>query len=264
MKGVVSVEGSILTLLVVVAIIAGVVWLVRQQQAAKARELEDAKSDARRWVERLGGQVLNLVGTDEPSKQALADAAERYNAAGSQMEQARSAAQARQVTETAYEGLYYVRAARTAMGLDPGPELPPLPGQQRAGAVTENRDVEVEGHAYSASPDPSERNRHYYPGGTVAGRPVPRGWYSEPWWRPALVAGAWGVGSMLLFSAMFSGMAGTGYEQGFADGMAADDAGGDVGADAGGDVGGDAGGDWGGDAGGDWGGGMDMGGFGDF
>lgn len=254
-------EGSILTLLVVVAIIAGVVWLVRQQQATKARELEDAKSDARRWVERLGGQVLNLVGTDEPSKQALADAAERYNAAGSQMEQARSAAQARQVTETAYEGLYYVRAARTAMGLDPGPELPPLPGQQRAGAVTEERDVEVEGHAYSASPDPSERNRHYYPGGTVAGRPVPRGWYSEPWWRPALVAGAWGVGSMLLFSAMFSGMAGTGYEQGFADGMAADDAGGDVGADAGGDVGGD----WGGDAaGGDWGGGMDMGGFGDF
>ena len=179
--------GSILTLLVVVAIIGGGFWLVRQQQATKTRELDDAKSEARRWVERLGGQVLNLVGTNDAAKQALADAAERYTAAGSQMEQARTAAQARGVTETAYEGLYYVRAARTAMDLDPGPELPPLPGQQRAGAVTEARDVDVEGHRYGASPDPTGRNTHYYPGGTVAGRPVPRGWYSEPWWRSALI-----------------------------------------------------------------------------
>ena len=206
--------GSILTLLVVVAIIAGGFWLVRQQQATKARELDDAKADARRWVERLGGQVLNLVGTNDAAKQALADAAERYTAAGSQMDQARSAAQARGVTETAYEGLYYVRAARSAMGLDPGPELPPLPGQQRAGAVTEAREVDVEGHRYGASPNPTGRNTHYYPGGTVAGRPVPRGWYSEPWWRPALVAGAWGVGSALLFSSLFSGMSGVAYADG--------------------------------------------------
>jgi hypothetical protein len=67
--------GSILTLLVVVAIIAGGFWLVRQQQATKTRELDDAKADARRWVERLGGQVLNLVGTNDAAKQALADAA---------------------------------------------------------------------------------------------------------------------------------------------------------------------------------------------
>lgn len=231
--------GTILTLLVAVAVVAAAVWLIRGQRAARARELDDARSEARRWVERLGGQVLSLVGTDEPSRQAVADAAERYTAAGSQMEQVASVAQARQVTETAYEGLYYVRAARTAMGMDPGPDLPPLPGQQQAGAVTEDRDVQVEGHAYSASPRPSERNSHFYPGGTVAGRPVPRGWYSEPWWRPALVAGAWGVGSMLLFSTMFSGMAGTGYEAGYADGL--DAGGGDAG---GGDGGGfdDAGG----------------------
>ena len=259
--------GSILTLLVVVAIIAGVVWLVRQQQATKARELDDAKTEARRWVERLGGQVLNLVGTNDAAKQALADAAERYTAAVSQLDQARSAAQARGVTETAYEGLYYVRAARSAMGLDPGPELPPLPGQQRAGEVTEARDIEVQGHRYGASPNPTGRNTHYYPGGNVAGRPVPRGWYSEPWWRPALVAGAWGVGSALLFSSLFGGMAGSAYQDGFADGVAADGMdGGDVGGDAGGDLGGDpgagdfGGGDWGGGdfGGGDWGGGGDF------
>ncbi|MFL5957683.1 MAG: hypothetical protein ACJ756_09560, partial [Solirubrobacterales bacterium] len=154
--------GTIITLLIVLLVVGGGVWLVRQRTVSKQREVEDARSDARRWVERLGGQVLNLQGTDEASKQALADAAERYTAAGSQLDQARSVAQARQTTETAYEGLYYVRAAREAMGLDPGPELPPLPGQARAGAVTENRAVDVDGHHYSASPNPSDRNPHYY------------------------------------------------------------------------------------------------------
>jgi hypothetical protein len=281
---------TVVTLIVALAVIAGVVWLVRQRSVGRKRELDDARADARRWVERLGGQVLALTGTDPASQQALADAAERYTAAGSQMDQAQSVAQARQVTETAYEGLYYVRAARTTMGLDPGPELPPLPGQSRAGAVTEDRTVDVDGHPFSASPTPSGRNSHYYPGGTVAGRPVPQGWYSEPWWRSALIGGAWGVGSALLFSSMFSGMSGVAYADGYNDGLAADDwsnwgdggggdyrdaldqttgdqttgdwGGGDTG---GGDAGsGDAGGDWGGSdfgGGGDWGGG-DFGGGG--
>jgi hypothetical protein len=266
------VTGTILVLLLVVALLAGGVLMMRQRAQARQRELEDAKSEARRWVERLGGQVLNLQGTDEASKQAMADAAERYTAAGSQLEQARSVPQCRQVVETAYEGLYYVRAARTAMGLDPGPELPPLPGQDRAGQVTESREVDVDGHRYSAAPNPSDRNSHYYPGGMVAGRPVPAGWYSEPWWKTALVAGAWGVGSFLLFDALFSGMEGSGYAEGFHDAqmmdgqhdLAAGDVGGDPGdwgGDGGGDGGGqdvqaaDFGGDWGGGDFGDWGGG---------
>jgi uncharacterized membrane protein YgcG len=256
---------TVATLIVLLVVIAGAVWLIRQRSVTKARELDDARADARRWVERLGGQVLALTGTDPASKQALADAAERYNAAGSQMDQAQSVAQARQVTETAYEGLYYVRAARTTMGLDPGPELPPLPGQSQAGSVSEDRTVDVEGHAYSASPNPSGQNRHYYPGGTVAGRPVPRGWYSEPWWRSALIGGAWGVGSALLFTSMFSGMSGVAYADGYADGLAADDGGGQDALDQGDPGGGDQGGDWGGDQGGDdWGGGGGDFGGGDF
>ena len=98
--------------------------------------------------------------------------------------------------------------------------------------MTEDRRVNFEGREIEASPSPSERTPNYYPGGRVAGRPVPAGWYSEPWWKPALVAGAWGVGSMFLFSALFSGMAGSGYEQGFAQGYdqgAGDGGGGDSG-----------------------------------
>ena len=40
----------------------------------QAASLADAKADARRVIERLGGQVLNLTGTDPASQQALADA----------------------------------------------------------------------------------------------------------------------------------------------------------------------------------------------
>jgi len=136
--------------------------------------------------------------------------------------------------------------------------------------VTEHRNVEVEGRQFEASPDPGQNTPYYYPGGRVAGRPVPQGWYSEPWWKPALVAGAWGLGSVLLFSAMFDGMSGiasasaweSGFDAGQADALGAGDFDGG-GFDGGGFDGGDGGGqDFGGfDGGGFDGGGFDGGGF---
>lgn len=271
-----------LLLLIVVVVVGIGVAVVGSKKATGAREattLADAKADARRLIDRLGGQVLNLSGTDDASKQALADASERFTAAGSQIDQATTAKQALLAKESAMEGLYYVRAARVAMSMDPGPELETLSGQKSAGTVTEDRRVEFEGRQIEASPGPSERTPNYYPGGRVAGRPVPAGWYSEPWWKPALVAGAWGVGSVLLFSTLFSGMGGVGYDaqafeggygEGFQDGVDQGqlDGGQDGGGwDGGGDTGGGDGG-WGGDGGGfggdggGWGGG-DFGG-GDF
>jgi hypothetical protein len=276
--------GTLISVVILVLLIGGgAAYYFRHRQAAQQRDLEDSKAEARRWVERLGGQVLNLIGTDDPSKQALADAAERYTAASSKLDSARTAAQSRLVTQTALEGLYYVRAARVAMGIDPGPDLPPVAGQGGAGSVTEDRDVNVDGHEYAASPHPSDRTPHYYPGGRIAGRPVPQGWYSEPWWKSALIGGAWGLGSALLFSSLFSGMGGIAsadaWEQGYDAGQdnalagGGDYGGGDYGSGdygsgdyAAGDYGG---GDWGGGdfgggdfGGGDWGGG-DFGG-GDF
>ena len=258
---------SLLWIVIIAAIVVAGVWYMRQRNVTATRSLEDAQAEARRWVERLGGQVYALDPRDEPAaRQALADAAERYTAAGSQVDQAKSVQQYRLAQQTAYEGLYYVRAARTSLGLDPGPELPPIPGQKQAGAVSEDRSVNVEGHDYEASPQPGPRTQHYYPGGMVAGRPVPQGWYSEPWWRPALVAGAWGVGSYLVASSLFAGMSGmgggwdSGYEAGYDAGMTDS---GDGSADGGGDYSGDSGGDMGGgfDGGGFDGGGFDGGGF---
>ncbi|MBY4571459.1 hypothetical protein ACN95_15685, partial [Gordonia sihwensis] len=147
------------------------------------------------------------------------------------------------------------------------PPIPELEGQRAAGSVTEERSVEFDGRTVEASPQPSSQTPNYYPGGRVAGRPVPAGWYSEPWWRPALIGGAWGVGSALLFSSLFSGMAGVPHGVADADMAGGDysDGGGDSG-DSGGDGGGDSGGDY-GDGGGDFGdgfGGFDGGDFGDF
>ena len=268
-------NGVLLVLvIVVIAVIGLAVYSSSKASGARnAASLADAKADARRLIERLGGQVLNLTGTNDASKQAMADASERYTAASSQIDQATTARQAALAKESAVEGLYYVRAARTAMGIDPGPELESLAGQQSAGAVTENRQIDYEGRQIEASPAPSQRTPNYYPGGRVAGRPVPAGWYSEPWWKPALVAGAWGLGSVVLFDALFDGMHGvdygaqgfqSGYGDGYSDGLAA---GGDSGGWGGGDSGGGAdasgfdgysgGGDFGG---GDFGGG-DFGGF---
>lgn len=252
-------DGALLFLIVLVVAAIGFAVYASSKASGRrsAASLADAKADARRVIERLGGQVFGLSGTDDASKQALADASERYTAASSQIDQAGTGRQAQLAKESAMEGLYYVRAARTAMGMDPGPELESLSGQQSAGTVTEDRRIAFEGRQIEASPMPSERTPNYYPGGRVAGRPVPAGWYSEPWWKPALVAGAWGMGSALLFSTMFSGMAGvgygtqgfeSGYGDGYADGMAAGQDGGFAG-------GGEAGG---------WDGGSDFSGGGDF
>lgn len=245
---------TVIVILLLVLVIALGVAYARSSARTKQAGLADAKAEARRWVERLGGQVMNLSGNDDASKQALADAAERYTAAGSQLDQTKTSRQANLATQTALEGLYYVRAARTAMGMDPGPELPDLGGQSQAGRVTEDRKVTVSGQQYEVSPEPGSDTPHYYPGGMISGRPVPQGWYSTPWWKTALTGAAAGVGGFLIADALFGGMGGfgggygSGFDGGSPDAQAADFGGFDGGGfDSSGDFGGfDNSGDFGG------------------
>ncbi|MEU5947437.1 hypothetical protein ABZ793_17970 [Micromonospora sp. NPDC047465] len=257
---------EILLVVILAALLVGAfVWWRRERAAREARSLADVRADAQRWYERLGGQVMNLHGDHPAVRQALVDAGERYNAAGGQLEQARTVQQYRLARETALEGLTYARAARVALGIDPGPELPPLAAAQGAGELTRERQVDVRGQTFKAGPRPGRDTPYYYPGGRYQGRPVPAGWYSTPWWKTALGAGAGVVGGLLIADALFSpafadpgyGYA-AGYEEGFGGGP---DQGGDFGGDQAGDFGGGdfGGGDFGG---GDFGGG-DFGG-GDF
>ncbi|ANE04638.1 hypothetical protein [Corynebacterium crudilactis] len=270
-------------LLLIAIVIGGGVFVASKMGSKNTKKQEetefaDAQADARRWIERLGSQVLTIAGNDTASTQAIADASERYTAASSQISSATTPRQAELARESALEGLHYMNAAREIMGMTPGPELPPLEGQRNAGRVTEKRTIEQEGRQITASPVATDATPNYYPGGNVAGRPVPAGWYSEPWWASALRSGIWTAGSVMMFSAMFNGMAGVnysgaafedGYGEGYEDGLAAGDEGGDMGGDTGADMG-DAGGEdgggffdglFGGGDGGDGGGGFDFGDF---
>ena len=256
-----------LTLLLIVLIVGAVVVLLpagggKQLQSRQQEQisLDDALADAKRWTDRLGSQVLNISGTDAASTQAMADASERFNAASAGLADARTPKQAMLARESALEGLHYVNAAREIMGMPAGPALPELEGQRQAGRVTEERTVRQEdGTVVTASPVAPAATPHYYPGGAVAGRPVPAGWYSTAWWAPAMMTGMWAASSMMFYSAMFAGMAGTPSPEAFEAG----DFGGDMAGDMGGmdgmsDVGGAEGM---GDMGGFEGGGFDGGGF---
>ena len=95
---------ALLLLLIIgvgVALVATMMGSKRNSGNRAAVSLADAKADARRVIERLGGQVLNLTGTDQASQQALADASERFTAASSQIDQATTAKQAMLAKESA-------------------------------------------------------------------------------------------------------------------------------------------------------------------
>lgn len=263
---------SLLTLLLIVMAVGALMSMSgggggqgsrKQIQQREQLQFEDALADAKRWTDRLGSQVLNISGNDTASQQAMADASERFNAASAGLADARTAKQAMLARESALEGLHYVNAAREIMGMPAGPQLPELEGQREAGRVTETRSVTQEdGTVVTASPDATAETPHYYPGGAVAGRPVPAGWYSTAWWAPAMMTGMWAASSMMFYSAMFAGMAGTPSASEFeagdfggAEGMDGMDGMGDA-SDMG-DMG-DMGGDFGGDFGGDLGGGFDF------
>lgn len=188
---------------VVVAVLAGVAIAAVVSRRGGGRQFQDTAAETRRWVDRLGAGVTSLSGgNNAAATQALADAAERHNAASVQLAQARSAAQFTLASQTAVEGLHYIRAARTALGMDPGPAVPALSHTE---TLTAQRQVLVGDQRHLASPHPGDATPYYYPGGMVSGRAVPSGWYSTPWWKTALVAGAAGMGGALLMDTLLEG-----------------------------------------------------------
>jgi hypothetical protein len=114
--------------LVAVMFVVVVATLALAARAHRRRQLDDARAQARHWVERLGGELLVLdgaigrLGTETAA--GLAEAAERFTAAGAELGAARTPRQCRIAQDTAVEGLHHVRTARRLLGLDPGPRVP--------------------------------------------------------------------------------------------------------------------------------------------
>lgn len=231
---------------------AGVVGGLMWRRKRKDRQaLADARALIQPYYDRLAADVASLQpGNNATALQALADASERYNSGGSQLSTATTLAQLGGARRSILEGLQAARTARVALGLDPGPDLPPL-AESNAPQLSQAQQVEVGGQTVQGYPDYTPGAPYYFAGGGgYAG-----GWYSMPFWQTLLIAEAltpgWGFG----FGGWGGGWGGygSGYDSGFEAGResAEHDNGG---WDGGGDWGG-GGGDWGGGGGGDWGGG---------
>jgi hypothetical protein len=230
-------------------VVAGLVWWRRRRERLA---LLDERAKVQPYYDRLAAEVSSLdPAGNATARQALADASERFNSAGSQLASATRPAQLQAARRSVLEGLQATRTARTALGLDPGPELPPIVESQ-APQLTEPQQVNAGGQLVQGYPTYTPGAPYYFGGGGgYAG-----GWYSMPFWETLLIAEAlspgWGWGGGWGGGGYGYGY-GSGYDSGFDAGReAAQPAGGDWG---GGDWGGGGGGDWGGGGGGDWGGG---------
>jgi hypothetical protein len=235
-------------------IAAGITWLVVRSRRRLRRQVAEARAQVDPYYDRLASEVSSIDPKDDPvARQAMSDASERYNSAGSQLQSATSIARLVASRQTILQGLYAARSARAALGLDLGPPLPPLADD--AEQLSEERQVTVGGQNYQGYPNYGPNAPYYYGGGYG----VPGGWYGSPFWETLLLGsvlsggfGGWGFGG---FGGFGGGGYGTGYDQGYQAGENANDSGANWG-----------GGDWGGGGGGggDWGGGGGGGGGGDW
>jgi hypothetical protein len=160
---------------------------------------------------RLSYDVRTLQPGDDPvSRQAMADAAERYATCSSLLERAQSPDQLRTAWLAAAEGLHATRLVRERLGLDPG-TVPTLPD---AGPHLQQRTrVEVGGAEHVGAPTYEPGRSYWFPGGHVQGRYVPGGWYATAFWPGSLVLGVlggWALGSRMSGAALGGAVAGSG------------------------------------------------------
>jgi hypothetical protein len=180
----------------------------RKQQALK--DMEGSRADIESLYNRLGADVSNLHPGDDPvARQALADAAERYNATGALLSSADTQGEFEAARRTVAEGIAAARLARERLGLDPGPEVPPPPAQ--GPQLSRREAVQVGDEEYEGSPSYAPGRQHYWGGGMLGGAMVPGGWYAVPFWQSMLVGGM--VGGAL--GGGFGGWGGGGYHAGY-------------------------------------------------
>ena len=159
------------------------------------------------YYDRLANEVSTIDTADNKmARQAMADASERYTAAGSQMASAQTVQNWSVVRRTTLEGLQASQLARSELGLPPGPDLPPI-DEPRGDQLSEPRQVDVEGKQYQGYPQYTPGSPYYYGGGGG----YPGGWYSFPFWETLLIGsvigGGWGWGG--------GGGYGAGYDSGY-------------------------------------------------
>lgn len=187
------------------------------------------RADVESLQARLAADVSNLSDRDDPvARQAMADASERFAAAGALMSRASSLAELDVAKRIVVEGLLATRLVRERQGLPLGADLPPDP--RTVDGVTQ---VDVDGQTHTAHPEYHPEQPHFFGGGGGA----PGGYYRTPFWQKALAVGGAVAGAEMLGDLL--GGAGGWHGDGYGDNDYGDSGYGDSG------YGDGAGGDWG-------------------
>jgi len=151
------------------------------------REVAGLRAEAESLQSRLASDVSTLdPGDSALCRQAMNDASERNNAAGGLLARAGTAAEMRVALRIVVEGLQATRVVRGHQGLSLGPDLPDVTSPATVQTPTP---VNVGDQQITAHPDYHPQQPHYFGGGTVAGTPVPGGYYRTPFWKKAMMIG---------------------------------------------------------------------------
>jgi hypothetical protein len=170
--------------------------LLWRRRRKDKQAIPDARADIQPYYDRLAADVGSLLqpGKDPAARQALADASERFNSTGSQLASPTSLAQIGGARRSVLEGLQSARTARAVLGIDLGPDLPPLV-ESKAPQLSKHQQIDVCGQRVAGHAAYTPDAPHFFAGGGgyAAGR------YTMPFWETLLVAEAlspgWGSGS---------------------------------------------------------------------
>ncbi|MDQ3576627.1 MAG: hypothetical protein M3443_03295 [Actinomycetota bacterium] len=171
---------TILLVLLSAGVVLLAIYYLGNQRRGRGQALQGRKAAAMSLYNRLGSDVATLDASDDPyARQALADAAERYNSAGSLFAEADTEGEIAAARRTAIEGLMATRSARERLGLPLGPELPPLDYAYGQPQLTAPKEVSVGDMLVKGFPEYRPGARYRYGGGGG----IPGGWYPTPFWE---------------------------------------------------------------------------------
>src|SRR3954451_24588183 len=278
-------------LLIVLLVVAGVIFVVRQRAESQrrhqleqrsAQELDSARAVADEDVTRFGEELQRLdtdlltEQLDEPTRQDYQRALDSYEAAKQALQRTTDPAELRHVTEALENGRYAVACVLARTSGQPLPvRRPPCFFNPAHGPSTTDIDWAPPGGQKRQIPVCAADADRVAQGAEPDVRTVPQGMRRVPYWQGGAAYSPWASGYFggyatsgllpaFMLATMLSPMWAGGYVNAFDD---YDGDSGDYGSTDGGDSGdsgdgGDSGdsGDGGGDGGGDWGGG-DGGGY---
>ncbi|MEU0538252.1 hypothetical protein [Nocardia sp. NPDC005978] len=116
--------GRLLAFLLIAAVLALAIWWISREWSGDVDRLARAKSEVRGYLDRTGSELLLLDPDNDAALNAVTEAVDHMTTARSQLAAATNLGQVRVARESARAGLYFIRKAREAMGLDPGPPIP--------------------------------------------------------------------------------------------------------------------------------------------